>query len=716
MQTTFVKVENFRAHKSTEIPLTQLGCIIGENNSGKSSILHAIQFALEDRKLDSTDFHDDSSPIVVTLHFTGITDHDLQRVGDTHREKVARIITDGTLKIVRSQELGSKPESQYLKMVPSDPTWDIECLNSATKGKTGVALRETAVTLKPELDPLLPEKPNKEAVTNAWQELVGALPHEECEEKLAPFPTGIATAMKPLFPSVIYVESVKDASIEAKTTGASAFAKLLNMLFEEVEEHFSDIDKKFRAVHKKLSRHLDDDGEHRDDRLPAVQRIESVIETYVKASFPGVKVHMEIPAPTLPMLLSAADLLIDDGHMGRVASKGDGLKRSVLFALLRAYADIRDTGLSVTSENISGEDAEATRKPKRSYLLLFEEPELYLHPRAQRQLMTALSAFAKDHQVLVTTHAPGFFQPGTEGFARLYKTLQGVSAKPVNLTMKLKDAYQIVRHENNEAAFFAQSVVLVEGDSDTFVYPHLAKLLSEEWDDIERNIMFVKIGGKGNISRYRTFFEHFDVPVHVVADLDAISNGFEQLTSTPSIRDMRGRLMSSIDEHISGPSDPSRERVKEIARSRTTRDLWASAQENLTTWQAQKSEEIADAIQSDLTELFASGNGDAKLKHLKEPPTAEIDAAISELISQLAKEDTYVLRHGDLEHYCGTTSRDDKVSTAMKFCADVTSVDALKALHDSNADSVLVELRTIFASIFRTDLPASRDAQAADRT
>lgn len=49
-------------------------------------------------------------------------------------------------------------------------------------------------------------------------------------------------------------------------------------------------------------------------------------------------------------------------------------------------------------------------------------------------------------------------------------------------------------------------------------------------------MMFVKIGGKGNISRYRKFFEQFDVPIHVIADLDAMSNGFEHLTTTSQVK------------------------------------------------------------------------------------------------------------------------------------------------------------------------------------
>ncbi|MBP2414262.1 energy-coupling factor transporter ATP-binding protein EcfA2 [Arthrobacter stackebrandtii] len=704
MKVTYVRVENFRAHVSTEVPLTQLGCLIGENNAGKSSILHAVQFALEDRKIEASDFKEKSLPVTVTLHLTGITDTDLQRVGETHRAKVAGIITDGTLKIVRTQEPNGRPESKYLKLVPIDSGWDIEVLNEATKGTTGVGLRNAAIELKPELEPLLSSKPSKADVVNAWQKLISDVPNDKCEEQPAPFPTGIAAAVKPLFPSVIYIEAVKDASVEAKSTGTSAFAKLLGMLFDEVQGQFDDIDKEFKKVHQKLSRQLDEHGDPSDKRLPAVKRIESIIEDYVTLSFPGVKIRMDIPAPTLPMLLASADLLVDDGHVGSVATKGDGLKRTVLFALLRAYTNMKDTGLSEVPE--SGETEERP-KSKRSYLLLFEEPELYLHPRAQRQLMNALMSFSQDHQVLVTTHSPGFFQPGTKGFTRLYKTAQGVTAQPVDLEMSLRDEYQVVRHENNEAAFFAQRVVLVEGDSDTFVYPHLAKLLSDKWDDVERNIMFVKIEGKGNITRYRRFFGYFDIPIHVITDLDALSNGFSQLTSTQMIKDAHAKLMELVSECITGPSEPNGKKSKAIAKSRSARELWIVAQQHLSTWRDDKTESSAQGIEEVLTELFETGHGDAKLELLKNPPSDAIKEAIDEVVSSLACEGTYVLRRGDLEAYCGTSASSDKVSTAIRFCADTTSLDLFTNVHGDDAENVTKELRGIFSNIYQDSVPAT---------
>lgn len=699
-----IKIENFRAHALTDVPLTQLGCLIGENNAGKSSVLHALQFALEDKKIDDKDFHDLDQSVRVTVQLEGITDADLQRVGDNHRSRVSAIIEDGMLTIVRTQSRGAKAESKYMKMSPRDSSWSREVLDEATKGKTSANLRKAAVELKPELNSILPEKPKKDEVVSAWQGLIDSLPTDQLIEMPSDYPSGISASIKPLFPSIIYIEAVKDASIETKATGNAAFAKLLGMLFEEVQDQFESIEKEFQAVHRKLSRHLNSDGDWEDGRLAAVQRIESVIEEYVQMSFPGIHVRMDVPAPTLSMLLDSADLQIDDGHMGSVATKGDGLKRTILFALLRAYASMRDQGLSASEARES--PGEAPSK-KSSYLLLFEEPELYLHPRAQRQLMSALVKFSQDHQVLVTTHSPGFFQPGTKGFTRLHKTKMGVTAQPVDLVdMTRRDEYQVIRHENNEAAFFAKTVVLVEGDSDTFVYPHLAKLFSEQWDDVERNVMFVKIEGKGNVTRYRDFFDNFGVPVHVITDLDALSSGFNHLTSTKAIKDAHAKLMTLVGDHLVEPSEPNAKKTKKIVKTYTAKELWTTAQTNFETWRTEKSDASAHDITDALTRLFGLGHSDAKLEILADPPSEEIELAIDDVVSSLAIERTYVLRRGDLEAYCGTTAGTDKVTTAIEFCDATTSLEQFEQIHDTDADGTLEELRKIFSSIYREDSPA----------
>lgn len=689
---TNVTVCNFRAHTDTKIPLAQIGCLIGENNAGKSSILHAIQFALDSRKVTDTDFKDRTQPLKVELTIENIDQQDLQRVRNTvHREALSKIITNGTLTLARTQYPDGKTEFTYLTHKPKNKALTSECISQIMRGKKGRELRETVVSKIPTLANILPASPTQKQINEAIQQIIENLPPEEMELAFAPFPTGISASFKPLLPEVIYIEAVKDASFEAKSVGSSAFASLLKLLFEEVNSEFQDITQAFAGIHEKLNRSFDNDGNSQDKRLPAVRKIEETIGKYVQSSFPGVILHMDVPAPTLNLILEKAELLIDDGHESPVSNKGDGLKRTVLFALLRAYTVLRQTGLTEPTER------DASRP---EYILLFEEPELYLHPKAQRQLMAALDDFSKDHQVLVTTHSPGFFRPNTKGFTRLHKRNQEVDVCTVDLTLQLRDAYQLIQHENNEAAFFAHTVVLVEGDSDTFTFPHLARLFNSEWNADDKNIVFVKTDGKGNLQKYREFFSSFDIPVHIITDLDTLLEGCQKLTTNAETMAARSALLTAIDAYLHPLRTPRSRKLRSITKSDSASALWRIARQHIDAWKQSHDEEDVDTAVSALEELFARGDTEAKLEAIGNPRTPEIEALRDDVIEMFGREQVYILRRGDLEDYCGTRVSTDKVKEAIEFCERTTDLESFLALQQNDAQKVESELRSIFSRIY----------------
>lgn len=64
----------------------------------------------------------------------------------------------------------------------------------------------------------------------------------------------------------------------------------------------------------------------------------------------------------------------------------------MIFSILRSYANL------VTSRSA---------KEKRTLILAVEEPELYMHPTAQRTIRRVLRAISDGNdQVLFTTHSP----------------------------------------------------------------------------------------------------------------------------------------------------------------------------------------------------------------------------------------------------------------------------------------------------------------------
>lgn len=704
MRLKSLRIRNFRAHRDTTIPLSEFGCLIGENNAGKSSVLHALHFVLKGTppsKIRESDYHDESQPIRVELNITDISSQDLERIAtEGNRTSVENILDAGAMTLVRSAEFEGKSTLQILTHQPKGEKWDLDALNELMKGKKNPELRNSVVAVLPELDAVLDEKPTQSLIREGRLDLISKLADDDMELRGSPLPTGIEAAMKPLLPEVIYIEAVKDSAGEAKSNDSSTFGKLLKILLDEVSESFADIERQFAEVQRKLSRVRNDDGTEVDQRLSQVKLIETTIESLVRESFPEITLRMDVPAPELRTILSGAELRVNDGHEGAVSDKGDGLKRTVAFAILRAYTALKETGLAPTASVVG---------PRPAYLLMFEEPELYLHPRAQRQLFAALSSFSIDHPVLVTTHSPVFFSgESTTSFVKLEKTKMAeekayVRPLPIDLSdVSERDSFQMICHENKEAGLFARTVVLVEGDSDVVVFPHLAKLLNSEWDDVERSVMFVKSGGKSSIERYRKFFSHFDIRVHAIVDLDALVDGLEKVQFGDASVKAHTALKSKVGERFAASTkpEPKASKVADGAKRGDLRSAWIDAAHAYEKWLESGDKAEYDKVRVNMDSVFSWPLGKSKVATLKEPDE-EMSALLSATISAFRKERIHVVQRGDLESYLGSEAASgDKVRQAVEFCADMTTIDKFRQRHGSLTTTIEAELKYLLEPIF----------------
>ncbi|MFJ6001700.1 ATP-dependent nuclease [Arthrobacter sp. NPDC092385] len=528
-------------------------------------------------------------------------------------------------------------------------------------------------------------------------EIVQILPAEDFERTVVPLKTGIEAGLKPLLPEVIYIEAVKDATAETKTSETATFGKLLKILLDAVSDEFQDIENSFREIHQRLSRHLGDDGEPIDSRLAEVQLIESTIQEFVRESFPGVGLEVRVPAPELRSILGSAEIDIDDGHKGSIASKGDGLKRTVAFAILRAYTALKDNGLR---------GSDGPPNTQSSYLLLFEEPELYLHPRAQRQLFDTLARFSKDHPVLVTTHSPVFLNANaTATFACLRKrhSSAGVAVVDVDLrsNMSERDALQLICHENNEAALFARAVVLVEGDSDAVVLPHLAQLIDKDWDHVEHGVVFIRTGGKSSIQRYRDFFGRFEVPVFAIGDLDVLLDGFSKVSSDAEADQIRQSILQSVEVFLASEPIPlGGKAVESFRRKASARKLWEEAHKAFGELDENPDRGDLQALESILGQLFDLSRGRERLTVLSSIQ-GDLGEQKRKLNLQLHSSGTHILERGAIEHYYGQPSLgSDKVLAAGRFRDATKNLDQFRARHGDNAENVIEELQLLFAAIF----------------
>jgi hypothetical protein len=246
---------------------------------------------------------------------------------------------------------------------------------------------------------------------------------------------------------------------------------------------------------------------------------------------------------------------------------------------------------------------------------------------------------------------------------------------PVDLKdMKPKDEFQLICFENNNAALFAKKVVLVEGDSEVIVFPHVASTLKSDWSCTKHSVAFVQAKGKGSIQRYRSFFRRFSVPTFVVADLDVVLRDFDKLDPTADQQKLHVELLALVDKTL--PKEmPERtgKEVKDAHGKGSLKGLWAKAKEAKKQFEADESKlpELEKAVQ----DFFDWEKKESRLAALQNPPNKEIGDALNKLLFEMRKSGVHILSKGEIEDYYpdGAITGKDNPSKAQCYRNVVTT-------------------------------------------
>ncbi|PPL02282.1 AAA family ATPase [Parapedobacter indicus] len=721
MYISSIKIKNYRGVKSDQLETSPFTCIIGENNAGKSTILLATSLFFSGTSLSKSDFYDEEESIEIELTFSGIDEKDINRLSPDHRARIKEILEGDKLILTRlySTSTDGKSELRCSRWAPKDPRFEKDVVGGILKGKKGKEISESIISLFPEFGDKLSNVKTQKDVYEKLEEIISNMQSENLELKLSPLPTGIDNSIKSLLPEPIYIAAVKDLKDDVKSKESATFGKLLSILmrFLENSEHFDKITDSFNELHKLLN--VVREAELiTDNRIEKLQDIERQIGSFLSENFPKSKIEIEIPKPELKQVFTNARILIDDGVRDIIETKGDGIKRAVTFALLRTYVEqykeqkreAAETKLAGAVEGSMAEVApvEASEQP---YIFLFEEPELYLHPSAQKILFEALEKLTEaNNQVFVTTHSPMFFSPHSTGtFVKVIKEYP-VQGKPygkfltVNLLKEIgaKDAFQIICYENNTAAFFANKVLLVEGDSDVIYMKEVAKLLNSEWNFDAKNIPIISINGKSNIKRFIDFYSFFQIKCFCIVDSDALIDGFEKFVVSDEIKKQREQLLGTLDKiahEQGGQVDLPATKIKELVRRYTWKERYNKLKELGLKVKAGNALTEEETLEIDF--LFIEEENNLRRRVFTDK-AIEIPEK-SSLLAELRNQDIFILSHGAIESYYpdGVTG-DDKPTKALN------AIKILKGYEDCRPhlpnitleDQEHCELEVIFKRIF----------------
>lgn len=684
MHISFLKIKNYRGIKGDSFEASPFTCAIGENNAGKSSILLATSLFFSGTALGKSDYYNEEEPIEIEVTFTNIDEKDINRLSYEHRDRIKSIIIDSKLTLTRIYTLDGKSAILCNRLVPKDKRFEKDVIDTLLKGKKGKEIVEimsnTFQEYAEEFKGVTKQGDAKEKI----DEIISKLLPDKLEVRLADLPTGIDNSIKGFLPEPIYIAAVKDLKDDVKSKESATFGKLLSILMKFLENsiHFEKISQSFNDLHCLLNV-VREAEQITDNRIDKLQSIEKQIGGFLSENFPKSKFEIDIPKPELKQVFSNARILIDDGVRDIIETKGDGIKRAVTFALLRTYVEQlkeqkKEISLAKRAEAAEaeaiGDTVQVEEVNEQPYLFLFEEPELYLHPNAQKILFEALENLTTEHnQVFVTTHSPMFFSPQATGtFIKVIKEYPAIG-KPfgkfltINLLKEIeaKDAFQIICFENNTAAFFSNKILLVEGDSDLIYIKEVARLLNSEWNFDIKNIPIISINGKSNVKRFIDFYKFFQIQCYCIVDSDALIDGFEKFEVSSEIKTQRNDLLTLLDKLANEKStvaDLSREKIKEIVRRYSWKDSFSRLK--IIGQKISKGESVTSEELIEIEFLFVEETNNRRRQIF-------IDKEIfvegkAELLQELRNQNIFILSHGTIEvYYPNGITGDDKPTKAL---------------------------------------------------
>lgn len=527
MKLSKITIQNFRSIESLEFNIHDFTSLVGQNNCGKSSILQAVFLFLKGAKPDHHDWRKEheEEPIIIIGEFTDLQNWERVTPG------ISGLI-DGdqiTLRYTAFKNEEDKIEVAYdaFKRQMLIDGW------SDSWADLRADLKEIAAMIPingANFRGAAGRNQLKQYIETNHAELVQWGDANWTSENIS-----IAAALKQGLPIPVIIPAVRDASDEGSSAAKSSFGTLIQQLLlpaiTETDEY-----KEFIEAVAKLNRKLSGDGVAAPDAVTFIetqitQRLSNLIQASAKIRLNPPEIDKFIGANTT--------INLNDGVETKISFQGHGLQRTLILALLEVIAQREST--------IENEGAEPSQK---SIVLLFEEPELYLHPHLMRMFKkTLLQISESTHwQVIITTHSPILIDvvDNPKSLVIINRATVAVPPQKVQLENDPFDAAELggerqrLRasldfHPSVNEVFFAKQVVLVEGDTELTLFRHrtFPYRKFEITDAQYETTTVVSCAGKWTIIPIARLLNQFGIPYRVVHDIDRKGRSQEQLDELP---------------------------------------------------------------------------------------------------------------------------------------------------------------------------------------
>lgn len=511
MKLKHFKAERFKSLKEFEIDVDDFIVLIGENNCGKSNFFYALDLFLSTTvkgvKEDSFFQRQITEPIVLTCRFNQLSDPEIDKLGPW--------TVNGDLTVSKEyviDESGKVTANYYALMkVPEDPWLDEDFENY---NKRDVVKDLPVSEFIPESGRITKEV-YKQAINQFKDKYQEQIKYNVVQKKN---PAGYKQVLDGYLPELHLVQAVREATEETKTTSTALLGRLLGVVVKRIAHYnpaFLDLQKAIDNIKVLI------EGETPDKKMAEILELENSIQEAL--SLWDVKVQISVDVPDVERLFQlGTNIVLDDGMPTDVESKGHGLQRSLIFALMRVWA----------AESRRHHEVDATVIRERSNIFAFEEPELFLHPQVCRATYEALRTLSETEQIFLATHSAHFVN--MEDYLHLLlmkKPSHDDGTIGIRVTTELfeddekRKQFNMVRFFNPDRneVFFAKKVALVEGPTEKALIPFIARRLGV----FDHGVSLIDCAGKFNLTLYMRVLNAYRISYIVIYDEDPIPEELE---------------------------------------------------------------------------------------------------------------------------------------------------------------------------------------------
>lgn len=451
---------------------------IGQNNTGKSAVLDAIQcmFPSGTKKIIQSDFHvGTSGDIEIYIEFNGVTDSYLEEILFSNK-------IEKQLKKVEKLKLDIREDSNAkdLKKL-KDEELKIEdirtkCLNDV-KDKYKI-LNEVFKVM------LVAKKGNKSVTKKYYIDSDNEVEVSESD-------------LKALLPQIKVIPAIRDPKNES-TAGSNSYLKeLIQMLDDEIQTNISIEGNSisYNELNKVIA-------EETKDRCKSLgEQITTFYNKAIGSEDYKVIIHSDVniaKGTTYTTRIKDINTEVESD----ILNCGTGYQSMIILSILETYVDI-------------------SNKLAR-YILLIEEPEIYLHPTLQRKMIDTLISISKKNQVIFTSHSPITVSKLSKEQIVLVKKKEGkATLEKINPQIVI-DELGIKSDDilNNKA------IIFVEGKDDKTIF----RLILEKLEPgLSEKINVIDAGNCKNLKFYANaqmlINNRFVIPTLIVRDADAKEQG-----------------------------------------------------------------------------------------------------------------------------------------------------------------------------------------------